>query len=144
MMYTNQFIKSHRSSVNHNSITVTPNLVILEPTISLQRVKYSYSVCPYVWCDVNFAYTLYVCIATFSSEVTSHLKSKLVPGISSPRQVVPLITPLYLIMFIFNHCDMLRLIWWDLIGFPSIVYPSPCKHMNYWVVLLLLYLILGN
>jgi hypothetical protein len=33
-----------------------------------------------------------VCIATFSSEDTSQLKSKLVPGISSPRQVVPLIT----------------------------------------------------
>jgi hypothetical protein len=22
-----------------------------------------------------------------------------------------------------NHCDMLRLIWWDLIGYPSVVYP---------------------
>jgi hypothetical protein len=38
---------------------------------------------------------------------------------------------------------MLRLIWWDLIGFSSIVYPTPCKQMNYWVVLLLLYLVLG-
>jgi hypothetical protein len=45
-----------------------------------------------------------------SSEVTSHLKSKLVLGISSPEQVVPLITPFYLIMFDVNHCDMLRLI----------------------------------
>jgi hypothetical protein len=53
-----------------------------------------------------FAYTMFVCIATFSSEVTSHLKSKLVPGILSPRQVVPLITPFYLIMFVVNHCDM--------------------------------------
>jgi hypothetical protein len=51
-----------------------------------------------------------VCIATFSSEDTSHLKSKIVPRISSPRQVVPLITPFYLIMFVVNHCDMLRLI----------------------------------
>jgi hypothetical protein len=42
-----------------------------------------------------------------------------------------------------NHCDMLRLIWWDLIGFPSIVCPTPCKQMNYWVVLQLLYLALG-
>jgi hypothetical protein len=41
---------------------------------------------------VNFAYTMYVCIAAFSGEDTCHLKSKLVPGISSPRQVVPLIT----------------------------------------------------
>jgi hypothetical protein len=38
------------------------------------------------------------------------LKTKLVPGISSPRQVVPLITLFYLIMFAINHCDMLRLI----------------------------------
>jgi hypothetical protein len=26
---------------------------------------------------------------------------------------------------------------------PSFVYPTPCRQMNYWVVLLLLYLILG-
>jgi hypothetical protein len=25
----------------------------------------------------------------------------------------------------------------------SFVYPTPCKQMNYWVVLLLLYLVLG-
>jgi hypothetical protein len=41
---------------------------------------------------------MFVCIATFSSENTSHLKSKLVPGISSPRQVMPLITFIYPIM----------------------------------------------
>jgi hypothetical protein len=52
---------------------------------------------------------MFVCITTSSSEVTSHLKSKLVPRISSLRQVVPLITPFYLIMFALNHCDMLRL-----------------------------------
>jgi hypothetical protein len=39
-----------------------------------------YAVCSYVWCDFNFAYTMFVCIATTSSEVTSHLKTKLVPG----------------------------------------------------------------
>jgi hypothetical protein len=38
---------------------------------------------------------------------------------------------------------MFRLIWWDLIGIPSIDYPTACKHMNYWVDLLLLYLVLG-
>jgi hypothetical protein len=27
--------------------------------------------------------------------------------------------------------------------FPSFVYPIPCKQINYWVDLLLLYLILG-
>jgi hypothetical protein len=31
-------------------------------------------------CDVNFVYTMFVCIATTSSEVTNHLKTKLVPG----------------------------------------------------------------
>jgi hypothetical protein len=29
-----------------------------------------------------------------------------------------------------NHCDMLRLIWWDLIGFPRLVYPTPCLPLN--------------
>jgi hypothetical protein len=48
---------------------------------------------------LNFAYTMFVFIATFNSEDTCHLKSKLVPGISSPRQVVPLITSLYPVMF---------------------------------------------
>jgi hypothetical protein len=43
---------------------------------------------------------MFVCIATFRSEVMSHLKSKLVPGISSLRQVVPLITSFYTIMFL--------------------------------------------
>jgi hypothetical protein len=51
-----------------------------------------------------------VCIATVSSEVTSHLKIILVPGISSPWQVVPFITPFYLIMLAINNCDMVRLI----------------------------------
>jgi hypothetical protein len=98
--------------LNHNSLTVTPNLVILKPKILFRCVEYSYAVCSHVWCDINFAYTMFVCIATSSSEVTSHLKIKLVRylGISSLRQVVPLITLLYLIMFPGNHCDMLRLI----------------------------------
>jgi hypothetical protein len=37
-------------------------------------------------------YTMFVCIAMISSEVTRILKNKLVPGISSLRHVVPLIT----------------------------------------------------
>jgi hypothetical protein len=89
-----------KSLENHNFITAAPNLVILEPTISWKHVDYYYASWAYVWCDVNFAYIMFVCIATFSSEVTSHLKSKLVPGISSPRQVVPLITSIYSIMFL--------------------------------------------
>jgi hypothetical protein len=47
-----------------------------------------------------FAYTMSVCIATSSREVMSHWKTNLVPGISCLRQVVPLITLLYLIMFL--------------------------------------------
>jgi hypothetical protein len=52
---------------------------------------------------------MFVCIATFSSEVMSHLKSKLVPRISSPSQVVPLITflPIYVLI---NHNDLHMLI----------------------------------
>jgi hypothetical protein len=38
------------------------------------------------------------------------MKIILVPEILSLRQVVPLITPFYLIMFGVNHYDMLRLI----------------------------------
>jgi hypothetical protein len=38
---------------------------------------------------------------------------------------------------------MHRLISWDLIGYPSFVYPTPYKQMNYWVDMLLLYLVLG-
>jgi hypothetical protein len=48
--------------------------VVFEPTISLRRVEYSYAVCSSVWCDVNFAYVVFVCIATNSSDVTSHLE----------------------------------------------------------------------
>jgi hypothetical protein len=46
----------------HNSITVTPNLVILVPTISIRRVEYYHAFCSVVWCDVNFSYTMFVCI----------------------------------------------------------------------------------
>jgi hypothetical protein len=49
---------------------------------------------------------------------SENLKIILVAGILSPRQVVPLISSIYLIMFAVNNCDMLRLILWDLIGFP--------------------------
>jgi hypothetical protein len=35
-IYADQIVivKSHTSPINHNSLTVTPNLAILEPTIS--------------------------------------------------------------------------------------------------------------
>jgi hypothetical protein len=51
-------------------MTMTPILVVLDPTISKQRVGQYYTVCSYVWCDVNFFYTMFVCIATTSSEAT--------------------------------------------------------------------------
>jgi hypothetical protein len=85
---------------NHNFLTVAPNLVILVPTILSRHVEYYYAVYFYVWCDVNFAYTLFICIATTSARICVILKSKLVPVISCPRQVVPLITSFYLVMFL--------------------------------------------
>jgi hypothetical protein len=53
---------------------------------------------------------MFVCIATFSSEDTCHLKSKLVPEISSPRQVVPLITYFLPSNVLINHNDLHSLI----------------------------------
>jgi hypothetical protein len=108
--------------------------VILEPTISLRRVEHYYAVCSYVWCDVNFAYTMFFCIATSSSEVTSHLKTKLVLGNLESKELCPW-SPFSLPNNVpVNHCDMLTLIWWDLIGFPRFVYPTPCLPLNFWVV----------
>jgi hypothetical protein len=89
-----------KSLENHNSLLITPNLVVFEPRFSLQYVEYYYAICSYVWCDIIFVYTMFVCIDTISSKFTSHLKIILVPGFSSPRQVVHLITLLYLIMFL--------------------------------------------
>jgi hypothetical protein len=53
---------------------------------------------------------MFVCIATFSSEDMCHPKSKLVPGTSCPRQVVPLITSFLPSHFLINHNDLHRLI----------------------------------
>jgi hypothetical protein len=54
---------------------------------------------------------MFVYIATSSSEVTSHLKTKLVPGnLKSKASCALDHFSLYLIMFFGNHCDMLRLI----------------------------------
>jgi hypothetical protein len=88
---------------------------------------------------------LSICIATGRSEVTRNLKPKLeeVPDVAPKKQVMSLITFSDLIMFIIvNHHGTVRL---NLMGpnrLPSFVYPTPCKQMNYWVVLLLLYLVL--
>jgi hypothetical protein len=80
-------------------MTTTPILVVLDPTTSLRRVDHYYSVCTYVWCDVNFVYNMSVCIAMASSEVTRIRRITLVTGISSARQVVPLIHFCYPIIF---------------------------------------------
>jgi hypothetical protein len=53
---------------------------------------------------------MFVCIATFSSEVTSHLRSKFIPRISSARQVVPLITYFLPSRVLINRNDLHRLI----------------------------------
>jgi hypothetical protein len=85
---------------------------------------------------------MFVCIATSSSEVMCHWKSKLVPGNLKSKASCALDHSLPNNVPV-NHCDMLSLIWWDLIGFPRLVYPTPCLPLNSWVVLLLLYLVLG-
>jgi hypothetical protein len=54
----------------HKLKSITPILVVLEPAISYLRVYHFYLVCTYVWCDVNFIYNMFVCIATTSNEVT--------------------------------------------------------------------------
>jgi hypothetical protein len=38
--------------------------VILKPTTSLQCIDYYYAFHSHVWCDVNFSYTMFVCVAT--------------------------------------------------------------------------------
>jgi hypothetical protein len=83
--------------------------VVLEPRFSLRCVEYYYAVCAYVWCDVNFACTMFVCIATISSEVTSHLKNKLVTGNLKSQASCALDHFSLLNNVPINHCDMLRL-----------------------------------
>jgi hypothetical protein len=51
-----------KTSENHNSLTVTPNLVILEPTISLRCVEQYHALYSSIWYDVNFSCTMFVCI----------------------------------------------------------------------------------
>jgi hypothetical protein len=51
-----------------------------------------------------------VCIATISSEVTSHLKTKLVPGNLEFKASCALDHTFLPNNVLVNHCDMLRLI----------------------------------
>jgi hypothetical protein len=87
---------------------------------------------------------MYVCIAMISGEVTSHLKTKLVPGNLESKASCALDHFSLPNNVFVNQCDMLRLTLWDPIGFPNIIFPPPCKQMNYRVDLILLYLVLGN
>jgi hypothetical protein len=74
---------------------------------------------------------MFVCIAMNSSEVTSHLKSKRVPGdLKSKASCVLDHSSLPNNVHV-NNCDMLRLILWDLIGSLALFIPPPCKQMNY-------------
>jgi hypothetical protein len=76
----------------------------------LRRVEHYYAVCSDVLCDVNFAYTMFVCIATTISEVASHLKSKLVPGNLESQASCALDHSFLHNNVPVSHCDMLRLI----------------------------------
>jgi hypothetical protein len=51
----------------HNLKYITPKLMIPVPRILFKCVDYYYIFCLHVWCDVNFAYTMFVCIATTSA-----------------------------------------------------------------------------
>jgi hypothetical protein len=85
--------------------------VVLEPKVSLRCIDHYYVICSHDCCDVNFAYTIFVCIATTFSEVTRNLKINLVPvNLKSKASCALDHFSLYLIMFSGNHRDMLRLI----------------------------------
>jgi hypothetical protein len=75
IMYLISFVPTPKSLENHNSLTVTPNLVVLEPRISLRCVEYYYAVCAYVWCNFIFSYTMFFVllrIAVRSRESKDH------------------------------------------------------------------------
>jgi hypothetical protein len=44
-----------KPSENHDLKSVTPNLMILVPTILFRCVDYYYVFCIHVWCDVNLS-----------------------------------------------------------------------------------------
>ena len=77
---------------------MTPILIVLDLTTSLQRVDHYYAVCTYVGVMLFFPIP---CLFVFLRLARGHESSEkqVVPGISSPRQVVPLITSFYPVMF---------------------------------------------
>jgi hypothetical protein len=83
--------------------------VVLVSTISLRSVDYYYAVYSYVWCDVNFAYTMFVCISRL---VWGHESSKDHPGtwnLKSQASCVldHLLLPIHVLII---HNDLHRLI----------------------------------
>jgi hypothetical protein len=65
----------------------------------------------HVWCNVILCtLCLFVCIATSSSEVTSHLKTKSVPGNLESKASCAFDRSSLPNNVLVNHCDMLRLI----------------------------------
>jgi hypothetical protein len=102
-----------------------------------------------LWCNVTISIIcLIVCIATSRGEVMRNLVpnfwvSMSTTGYRKDKTSCTLDHSSLPNNLRINRCGILRLIWWDPIDFSSFVYPTPCKQMNYWVDLLLLYLVLG-
>jgi hypothetical protein len=59
-------------------LSVTPNLVILEPTISLRCVEYYHALYPYFWCGVNFSYTMLFVLLRVDKQVIEDPDTQLV------------------------------------------------------------------
>jgi hypothetical protein len=94
--------------------------------ISLRSVEYYHVLYSIVWCDINFCYTMYVCID--ASRRASHRGSRGLAGgdcweWARWRQVVPLITSFLPSHVIINHNDLHRLI---LMGPNRLAISIPC------------------
>jgi hypothetical protein len=118
---------------NPNFITVTPILVVLEPTISLRRVDYYYIVCSYVWCDVNFAYTMFVCISTTTVRSWESENHPSTWNLKSQTSCV-LDHFFYPVMFLLIIMICIGSFWWDPIDYPNLTIFIPCLPLNFWVV----------
>jgi hypothetical protein len=49
--------------------SITPKIMGPVPRILFYCVYYYHAIYSYVWCDVNFAYTMLVCIVTTSARL---------------------------------------------------------------------------
>jgi hypothetical protein len=77
--------------------------------ISLRSIEYYYAFYSYVWCDVNFSYTMYVCIATTSARSCVIRRSSWYLESQVPSKLCPwsLLLPSHILI---NHNDLHRLI----------------------------------